>query len=215
VRTGDIGAQAFAQFEADVVRAARAQLPEDISLVATGTSSLAYRGVNRITADLRASLLGTAVLVTLLIALLLRSVAFGLISIPPNAAPLLLGYAGFAVIGIPLDPLAMVVLTVALGIAVDDTIHLMVRFCEADPQATTATAIRDAIEHGGRAITVTSLVLAIGLGVNLLSSFPPLRILGGLGAAIMLIALACDLLILPALLMLVFRRPPADDRLPR
>jgi predicted RND superfamily exporter protein len=56
------------------------------------------------------------------------------------------------------------------------------------------------VEHTGRAVAVTSLALAAGLAVNTFSSFPPLSVLGTLGAGVILFALAADLLLLPALL---------------
>jgi uncharacterized protein len=51
-------------------------------------------------------------------------------------------------------------------------------------------------------VAITSVVISGGLAVNVLSSFPPLELLGMLGAIIMLSALMCDLLLLPALLVL-------------
>ena len=58
----------------------------------------------------------------------------------------------------------------------------------------------------GRAAALSSLALAGGLGVNLLSSFPPLRTLAALGGATILVALAADLLLLPALVSWTSRR---------
>jgi hypothetical protein len=50
-------------------------------------------------------------------------------------------------------------------------------------------------------VLVTSLPVSAGLAINLLSSFPPLQMLGVLGAIVMMTALVCDLLLLPALLV--------------
>jgi predicted RND superfamily exporter protein len=49
---------------------------------------------------------------------------------------------------------------------------------------------------------VTTIVLAAGFGVNVLSSFPLMRVLAVLGATVVSVALVCDLFVLPALLSL-------------
>jgi hypothetical protein len=196
IRVPDIGGKAFADFE----QRARAALEGD-DLTITGTTALAYFGVNRITAELRTSLLSVLAVVTLLMAALLRRPLLALLAVPPNLLPLWLGYSAVGLGGIELDPICVVILAVALGIAVDDTIHVTVRFVELrgkghDP----AHAAALAVEHTGRAVAVTSLALAAGLAVNTFSSFPPLSVLGTLGAGVILFALAADLLLLPALL---------------
>ena len=83
-----------------------------------------------------------------------------------------------------------------------EALHLLARMREdLRNGATLEQAIGLAIEHSGRAVVVASVVLSGGLAVNLLSSFPPLQLLGALGAFVMLVAVACDLVLLPALLV--------------
>lgn len=178
-----------------------------IDAVVTGTTAIAYRGVNRITRDLRVSLVLVFVVVTLVIGVLLRSSRSALVTVPPNVLPLVVGYGAFGLLRLELDPLATVVLVVALGIAVDDTIHLLVRVHEERARVTSVVrVVQRAVDGTGRPVAITSVVLAAGLAMNLGSSFPPLRVLGGLGAAVILLALASDLLVLPALLVLTQRR---------
>lgn len=149
--------------------------------------------------------------ICIMMALVLRSLRLALVSIPPNLLPLVLAYAAMAVVDLPLDPLAAVVLVVGLGIAVDDTIHLIVRHREeASSNALPDRAIEAAVASTGRAVAYTSIVLAAGLSINTLSSFPPLRVLGTLGAALIILALLSDLLLLPALLVLARRRQPTS-----
>ena len=171
---------------------------------ATGTPRLAYAGVNRITHDLRTSFALVFVVVLVLIAALFRSPWPALAAILPNAVPLVLGYATVGLVGEPLDPLAAVILTLALGIAVDDTIHVLVRTREElDRGEELGAAIRDAVRHSGRVVAVTSVVIAGGLALNGLSAFPPLQMLGLLGAVVLTLALLTDVLLLPALLQLL------------
>lgn len=199
LRTGDVGGQAFEALAMQTQDAVAARTRA--RTIVTGTAALAYGGVNRITHDLRGSLFSVFLVITIAIAVLFRSVALGLVSVPPNAIPLVVGYGAVALVGIPLDPLATVVLTVALGLAVDDTIHLVARFGEGRARGDAPErALAQAIEHTGRAVALTSVVLAVGLSIHLLSSFPPLRVLGGLGAFVIVLAWVCDLVVLPPLL---------------
>jgi predicted RND superfamily exporter protein len=203
VRVAEPGGRAFEALADRMAARCEASLaPLGIHAEVTGTTLVAYRGVNRITGDLRASLSLVFAVVTILIFGLFRSSRLALISLVPNAMPLLVGYGCVALFGWTLDPIAAVVLSLALGIAVDDTIHVLVRTREglraglALPEATV-----EALTQSGRAVLVTSLLVSAGLAINLLSSFPPLQMLGVLGAIVMMTALVCDLLLLPALLV--------------
>lgn len=198
VHVPDVGGRAFAALESRA-DATLADLGFDART--TGTASVAYRGVNRITDALRVSLLGVLVVVTLLIAGLLKSVGLALRSVLPNVLPLLLGYAIVGMASLELDPIGAVILAVALGIAVDDTLHVLAGFVRArargeDP----ASAASDAVATRGLALVITSGVLVAGLAVNSVSAFPPLQVLGTLGSAVIALALLADVTLLPALL---------------
>jgi predicted RND superfamily exporter protein len=204
IRVAEPGGRAFQAMADEVLAEARATLePFGIRPVVTGTTLVAYAGVNRLAHNLRMSLLSTFAVVSLVFLMLFRSVRIALIALAPNLLPLVAGYGALGLMGVDLDPLAGVVLAFGLGVAVDDTIHLLARIREqvragTDPRA----AIDGALRHSGRAVTITSLVISAGLALNGLSSFPPLELLGVLGAFVMLVALACDLFLLPALLVL-------------
>lgn len=195
----DMGGRAFARFEAEVDQA-MAEL--GLAARTTGTASVAYHGVNRITDALRVSLLGVLLVVILLIAGLMRSIGLALRCLLPNVLPLLLGYALVGAVGLELDPIGAVILAVALGIAIDDTLHVLAGFVRArargeDPAEAAATAVATR----GLALVITSGVLVAGLAINGLSAFPPLRVLGTLGSAVIGLALLADLTLLPALLV--------------
>ncbi len=199
VHIPDVGGRAFAQLEADA-DTTLAQL--GLHTRTTGTASVAYRGVNRITDALRISLLGVLVVVLVMIGGLLRSAGLALRSVLPNVLPLLLGYALVGLAALELDPIGAVILTVALGIAVDDTLHILAGFVAARARGMQpATAAADAVATRGLAIVVTSGVLVAGLAVNTLSAFPPLAVLGTLGSTVIALALLADITLLPALLV--------------
>jgi uncharacterized protein len=201
LRTADIGGAAFGRLR-ERVHAEVGQQFEGTVIDArlTGTPAVAYRGINRITGDLRRALLGMFVIVTVLIGILLRSVRLAAMSILPNVLPLACAYGFVGWTATHLDPLATVILTVALGIAVDDTIHVLARYArEREVGHPPSEAMANALEATGRAVIITSVTLAIGLLVNCGSSFPPLQMLGTLGVVAMVLAMVADLGLLPAL----------------
>lgn len=201
VRVTDAGGLAFAALEERVL--ARARELDGVGVISTGTTALAYHGVNRIAGELRTSLLGAFVVVTLTIAVVFRDVRLGIAAIIPNGVPLAIGWAAIAIGLGHFDPLGGIVLAVALGIAVDDTIHLVARARESYLEEPDEDPLVNAVRGTGMPCTITSLVLAAGLALFLLSSFPPLRVLGGLGATVIIAALVCDLWLLPAVLRLL------------
>lgn len=204
IRVRDAGGRWIETFSQNL----QAELDERFAGVAvtphiTGTPYVAYRGINRVTRDLRNSLILAFVVIAGLILLLFRSPRIALLCLIPNALPLLVGYALMGATGWILDPSPAVIFTVALGIAVDDTIHLVVRWREEREQVEDRLeAITRAVVHTGRAVTITTIVLAAGFGVNVLSSFPTMKVMALLGATVVTVALLCDLFVLPALLAL-------------
>ncbi len=207
LHTADIGGRAFAEFAARV--RVRVQSHSGVRAVVTGTSLLAYQGVNRIAEQLRGGLLGLLVVVTLIIALAFRGLRVALLAIPVNVLPLLVGGAVLYGLGLTIDPLAAVIVAVALGIAVDDTVHIVARTREEQMRgASPSEAVLRAADSSGSAIVVSTVALGLGLGVQVVSSFPPLRLLGALGAIVLVAALLADLTVLPALL--AGRRRPHD-----
>ncbi len=218
VRAGmpDAGGRAFIEFADRAEAELRGRLAgTEVEVYATGTALLAYRGVNHITGDLRSSFALVFVVIIVVIGLVFRSLGPALVAVPVNALPLLLGYSLLGVLDQQLDPLAAVILTLALGIAVDDTLHVLVRMREElelagherrPDRAARKLALDRAMQHSGRAVVITSVVVAGGLALNCFSSFPPLQLLGLLGSSVLGLALLANLLVLPALLVLIGRR---------
>jgi hypothetical protein len=110
----------------------------------------------------------------------------------------------FGVMGaldIPLDHGTAMVAAIALGICVDDTLHFMVRYHDhTRAGARPALALRDTVAHELTPIVTTSLALAAGFAVFLLSSFPPVERFGALSALVMLLALVSTFVLTPLML---------------
>ena len=200
VRLRDIGAIKYL----DLVDRTRARLAarfkaEGISARVTGTSLVAYRGINRLVKDLLVSLTLALGVIGLVLALLFQSLRIGLVSLLPNTIPLAVGLGSMRLLGMRLEPVTVMIFSIALGIAVDDTIHFLVRFREEtglgkDP----VEAARRTLATAGRAMVFTSALLVGGFAVTLTSSFPGTVRFGTLGIIILSTALLTDLLVTPA-----------------
>jgi len=109
-----------------------------------------------------------------------------------------------AALGIDLSTGTAMIGSVVIGLAVDDTIHYLARFRrERRNDRDTATAIRATTLGTGRILTMTSVVLAVGFWVGALGSFTPTIYFSLFSGITMMVALLCDLLVLPAALMLL------------
>ena len=109
------------------------------------------------------------------------------------------GAIGF--LGFQLDPKVAIVFTVAFGIAVDDSIHFLSRYkLERNKGFNVDDAIRNTFAETGRAIVITTLILFLGFGALVLSSFPPTFTIGFLLSLTLAVALIGDFLLLPVLI---------------
>ena len=204
----DLGTSQMLRHGRELVADAREILRDDsISVDITGAQWNLYLGYAEIGADLRKSILFAFAAIMLIMAVLFRSTVIPLLMLLPNLLPLLAGYAMLAVVGWKLSIVPAVVLALAVGIVVDDSIHMMVRMREELRRGRDATvAVRYAILHSGRAIMTSTLVLVAGFAVNGFSRFPINQTFALIGSVVLIAALVCDLVLLPALLILWQRR---------
>jgi predicted RND superfamily exporter protein len=104
---------------------------------------------------------------------------------------------------IPLNTGTALVSTVALGIAVDDTIHFLTDYLRNRRSSLSVQeSVQASILSKGTGMVASSLVLVIGFGVLMLGSFVPTAYFGLLCAVIMVSAILGDILLLPAILLL-------------
>ena len=147
------------------------------------------------------------VVITLFMILLLREFRLGLVAMVPNLLPVVFIMGLMGLVGIPIDMANLMLASVAIGIAVDDTIHLLYHFKAVRSEgADTESALRAAVQHAGRAMAGTTLVLALGFSVFLTGSMSHLQRFGGLIALTAVVALLVDLIFCPALLRLTYRK---------
>lgn len=134
--------------------------------------------------------------------LVFRSFRTGLISMVPNLSPVLLTLGVMGWFGLYLDYNKIMIAAVAIGIAVDDTIHLVSRYrVEFLRCGDYREALVVALEDVGRALLITSICLVLGFLVLLLSVMDSQATFGVLLATTIVTALVADFLLVPALVL--------------
>lgn len=137
----------------------------------------------------------------IVMSLLFLSAKVGFIAMLPNIVPVMFFFGILGWSNIMLNIGTSIIAAIALGIAVDNTIHYMVRF-NRELQVTydERRSLSAALSTVGRPIVYTSVALTLGFLVMRLSDFVPIRDFGSLSAATMLAALVTNVVLLPALL---------------
>jgi predicted RND superfamily exporter protein len=134
--------------------------------------------------------------VSLFLGAVLGTRARALAALLVNAVSLGLVVVVLAVFRIPLDISTAMVASVALGIAVDDTAHLL--WCFLDSGGTAESRALGALGRAGPAILAKNIVVACGFFVLATARFPPVARFGALTGATLLLSMASHLLLLPA-----------------
>jgi predicted RND superfamily exporter protein len=147
-------------------------------------------------------LAGAAILVLMM--LLFRSIRVGFISMVPNLIPFMMTLGAMGLFGISLNFGIAPIAAIALGIAIDDTIHFLSRFrIEFKEDRNYEGAIRRTMKSVGKPILITSIILTAGFFIFLLSDFQYTRNMGMLISFTVIGAIFGDLLLLPVLLLVL------------
>ncbi|CAH7424650.1 Predicted exporter of the RND superfamily [Vibrio chagasii] len=156
----------------------------------------------------------TLVLISGLMIFALRSVRLGMISLVPNIAPAIIGFGLWALISGEINLGLSVVVTLTLGIVVDDAVHFLSKYQRARLEGKSAEeAVRYAFHTVGRALWITTVVLVAGFSVLAMSSFRLNSDMGLLSAIVIFIALVVDFILLPSLLMIFDKQTHYADKL--
>lgn len=145
--------------------------------------------------------------ITFMFIILFRNIKISLIAIIPNmvAATCVLGVMGL--LGISLDIMTITIAAICVGIAVDDTIHYVHRFLEEfEKDHDVWPAVKRAHNTIGRAIYLTTLTISLGFSILAFSNFVPTIYFGLLTGFSMIIALLADLILLPIVLGIFYKK---------
>ncbi len=176
--------------------------PEMLTTGASPSVMFAHIGERNI----RSMLTGTVValiLISMILMVALRSVKMGLISLVPNLVPAAVAFGVWGLFVGEVGLALSVVVTMTLGIVVDDTVHFISKYLRAQREnnLNSEDAVRYAFANVGVALWVTSLLLIAGFLVLTLSAFELNSGMGLMTAITIGVALAVDFLFLPTLLM--------------
>ncbi len=172
----------------------------------TGIPLVVSRSLHKINLDLAKSLALAAVIIFGIITLEFRSFRYGVICLIPNIFPLAVISAWLFLTGRSLQTVTVLVFTICLGIAVDDTIHFMTRFrTEFRESGNTREAVKRSFRAVGKALVITTIIFIFCFGSCTISTIPMMKNFAYLACIGFAAALAGDLIILPALLLVSFR----------
>lgn len=186
-------------------------------IAVTGLPAIAARNSAKLIGELNYGLVGDMFIIFIFLGIALRSVLAGVVSVLPSMFPIFATGALLWASGEGLQFASIIAITVAFALAIDSTIHFLNRYhleedrLDAGPGSETA-ALMATVHHIGPAIVLTTIVLALGLGVTILSDLPSLRLFGRLTAICLFSSLIGQLIILPATIALYRRYFPRPAR---
>ncbi|MCA9267367.1 MAG: MMPL family transporter, partial [Planctomycetales bacterium] len=155
---------------------AAADDPRLISATYTGVMPLAYEVQRALLKDLIKSFLSAVALVSLVMVFLQRSLLAGVISMIPNVFPMIVLFGVTSWRRMPIDIGSVMTASVALGIAVDDTLHFLTWFNQEHARSNDRrAAVKLAFRHCAKAMLQTTLICSTGLAVYSFSWFMPTR----------------------------------------
>jgi hypothetical protein len=140
-------------------------------------------------------------IISVIIAVYFRSLKIGLVSMIPNILPMIYTYGIMGLTGTTFNTVTGMIASIAIGLAVDDTIHIICQFQhELEKDGNECEALVRTMVHKGRATVSASIILCSGFSVLALSSFGPTRYFGIFISIGVAAALLCELLITPVAL---------------
>ena len=179
----------------------------EVDAIYTGITPLVHVAQQTLLDDLIRSFGVALALVAVVIILVLRNVFAGLVAMLPNLFPAVVLFGGMGWLQIPVDIGTMMTASVALGIAIDGTLHFLIWFRR---ETSRGVLPRDAVvrtyRHCGTAMWQTAVICGLGLLVFALSEFIPTRRFAWMMLMLLLLAVIADLILLPALLLGPVRR---------
>lgn len=201
VRTTLSGSQEISALAEQISAYAQERFPPDLKVRPTGNLILLTKTTGDIiTGQIRSLSLAASVIFVIMSAMFL-SARIGLIAMIPNIFPIVIFFGLMGLSGAVLNLGTSIIAAIALGIAVDNTVHLMTRLsAEVRAAPDQETALLHTLGTVGKPSLYASVILFLGFLVLYFSTFVPIREFGLLSAATMVVAFGADVILLPALL---------------
>lgn len=209
-RIKDVTSRRAEEISREIMAWCDSHLPESFHVQLTGTTLMALKTNQYLVRNLVLSFTIAFGVIFISMLILFRSFKLASLLMIPNIIPLLMIAAVMGLFHIKLRPTTAMTFAIAFGIAVDDTIHFLVRFRQElfASHGKYRLANEQTLLTTGKAIISTSVILVAGFIVMVTSNFSPSRDFGLLSAITMVGALLGDLFFLPAVLTLARPRIP-------
>lgn len=174
---------------------------KDVTARFTGAIPLFYHAQHQILTDLMVSFATAFIFISIVLMIVLRSILAGLVAMIPNVFPPLVVFGAMGWLGVPIEIGSVMTASVALGIAVDDTIHFLTWYRRGVSKGRSRlAAIRFAFEHCAKPMIDTTLICGFGVAAFMLSDFMPTVRFSRLLFILLMAALVGDLILLPSIL---------------
>lgn len=166
-----------------------------------GKNLMVNRAAESLISNELTSLMMALGVIFVLFSFLYTSLLAGLLALVPNVIPIVLNFGVMSWLGVPLNPGTAMVAAIAIGLAVDDTIHLITRFgTESRLRVDEREAVRATVRGEAVPVITSAVALALGFAVLGLSNFRIVAEFGLLAAGTMAYGAVSDLLLMPILL---------------
>jgi len=176
-------------------------VPAHVGVTPTGETILYNNASDFMAINELTSFIWTFLAIGIIHALLFTSITAGALSLIPNVVPILFNYGLMGLLGVSLNTSNALIATIAIGIAVDDTVHHMTTYSrQLKIHKDQKVAMFNTIRAQGRPIIYVSVALAAGFLALTFSRFVPTMQFGWLAATVMLLAMVSELMLTPLLM---------------
>lgn len=191
----------YTDFVNDLKQRFETTLGPDVEVTVTGMAALLGRTMHATIISMAQSYIWALLVITAMMVLFIGDLRIGLISMIPNVIPIVLTLGVMGWMGIPLDLFTMLIGSIAIGLAVDDTIHFLHNYRRYHLHGMgVRDAVRKTLLTSGRAMLATSVVLSTGFFLYTFSTLTNLFNFGLFTGLTILTALLADLFLSPALM---------------
>lgn len=185
---------------------------QGLKVEVVGQTAMFAQMESSITMTLIMSIFQTLALITIIIYFFIRSWKLLIVFLVPNLIPIILTLGLMGWFSIPIDVGIAIAGAIVLGLAVDDTIYFFSYYLQSKKYCKTPEeSYQYILDHSGRAMMFTTLILSVSFSLFLLSDFIPNVHFSIMTITTLLLALLCDLILTPALLNIWIPFKPKEE----
>jgi len=190
----------------DLTQRFHAVLGDGVDITVTGMNALLGRTMEATIFSMANSYVIAAGVITIMMIVFIGNVRIGLLAMVPNLTPIIIVLGLMGWIGLKLDLFTMLIGSIAIGLAVDDTIHFMHNYRRYHHDtASVRRAVHETLLSTGRAMLVTTVVLSLGFFIFTQSTMGNLINFGWLTGLTIVLALIADFFLAPALMAVLHK----------